>query len=190
MQLFKQNVLSDKSGKSFVFSAKKMAVFAANREIPIVDFAFFAIAGGKTYRFCSNTTDERFVKKPKFALGVTFGSAGTMFFQKTPKKPVIQPEFAVLILYHHTSSHTADVIVYSQKRSICTKQRVITTAETSATALIMEEILHISERINCAAEKTPEAKSRNKLYEVPPVTITIGDIDTEEEEEENKDGIA
>ncbi len=186
IKLFKQNALTDESGKAFVFSAKDMAIYAANQAISICDYAFFAINGEKTYRFCSNTTDERFVKKPKFALGVTFGSAGTMFFQKTPNKPVIQPEFSVLILYHNTPAHAADIIVYSKIRGICTKQMVITIAETSATALTMEQLLNLTEKYNPPAKDNSKETSERQFYEAPPVVIKIGDIDTENEEDTNE----
>lgn len=141
MKPFKQSALLDRSGKAFAFSAKDMTVYAANKTISIHDYAFFAINGKKSYRFCSNTTEDNFKVPKKLSIGVTFGTAGTMIFQKTPKKSIIQPEFAVLILYHNTPAHAADIIVYSQKRNVCTKQRVITTAETSATAELKRKTL-------------------------------------------------
>lgn len=109
-----------------------------------------------------------------------------MIFQKTPKKSIIQPEFAVLILYHNTPAHAADIIVYSQKRNVCTKQRVITTAETSATALIMERLICQIEKYNPPAKEKHKEKNENRFYEVPPVVIKIGDINTGNEEDNNE----
>ena len=186
MKPFKQSALLDRSGKAFAFSAKDMTVYAANKTISIHDYAFFAINGKKSYRFCSNTTEDNFKVPKKLSIGVTFGTAGTMIFQKTPKKSIIQPEFAVLILYHNTPAHAADIIVYSQKRNVCTKQRVITTAETSATALIMERLICQIEKYNPPAKEKPKEKNKNRFYEVPPVVIKIGDINTENEEDNNE----
>lgn len=185
LKQYKQIALSDRSGKAFFISAKTKTLTTAEQDRQISEFAFIAKDKTTTYRICSSISSEKenkFITSHALMVGGQIGTDGFIIFKTAKGEKKIEPDFAAMLFYYsQPSKYAADLLVFSKKYKILSRQRINQQSDTAATIQLLD---FLSECLPYEEHKDisfPTELSITDFYEVDPVTITIGDDSSRKE---------